>query len=276
MAALSNKVTLFFRSNSGYGWTETYYYIGSGGVAESVTAVLASRRKAILSDDCALDHARISTAFARDPVYFNLNLQGGFNGEWPGPSNADFVALLINLHSNAGGFGRVFLRGVPDAFINANEFQPDTNYLTKLTQWENFLENPNIWGVQSTLSAGAKPKYAINTLTPILPRGYTFLSQELVANEGDVIRVHGASVPGFNGEKTIIKKEDITTTFKWTVGGGSPPVANPVTDTVYVTKLIYNYVGIVLARQARVTRRNTGRPFGMRRGRQSPVIPLRR
>lgn len=275
MATLTSKVVLFFRSASGYGWTETLYYIGSPSNVLTTLAPLASRRKDILAQDCALDHARISTAFARDPYYENLNPAGGFNGNAPVESTADFEALLINLDSQAGGYGRIFLRGVPDLMVTGDNFTPTTDYLAKLNIWMTMLESPTVWAVQSSLTPGPKVRYPITLLTPNSPRGYTFQSSALTVIQGQVLRVHNATITGYNGEKTVVMTELIPGATKYTVGGAKPAVENPLGDNVYVTLVNYNYLGITRVRPERITRRSAGRPFGQRRGRQASTIPLR-
>lgn len=271
-----SEIIATFKDSYGYGWSERHWL--DWGTSQTVLndrlATYYAMRVKILSNDCELNRVRVSSGQYKNPYIFELNPNPGSpNGQVPGPAVADFARLIVRWQGQ-GGYGRTFLGGIPQKYIVGDSFIPDAAYLAAM---QNFILSffGQGWVVNSTIATGKPQKYAASNLTKLTPRGYTFDVQTGLFTVNDILRMHGATVPGYNGQKTVVNISFSTPNDTVTVGGGSPAVDEPTGTATFVTKEIESWVYINQGNYEQVTRRSAGRPFGQRAGRRASTVPLR-
>lgn len=278
MATTAQKIDFLFFSNSGYGWTESYYYIpgGATGLDFNITQ-LRDARLGILASDCSLQYLRFATDYIRAPLLRrpNNNNDAPMQGQANGNSGPDFVAVVERLGGNPGGIGRIFVRGVPESQYIEDQTQFDAVYGDLWRSWEFTLRNNGVWGIRTSVKTTKPIKYPITNLLPRLPRGYTFQYTNLpLPTVGNWLRVQGETVFGYNGLKQVTALDQLNTTV--TVGGAAPQQGGSVGSSPTVYYVTYNYNPIISTVPERVTRRSAGKFFGQRRGRRSTSLSLRR
>lgn len=272
---MAAKTQIFFRDADARGWSETYYYNGtsSDATVQADLTTLIGARAAILTNSVTITHARMASGTKRDPRIFALNGGAGFSGgELPPTLPAD-VALLVRMNGNAGGYMRPFIRGCPGRVVQAESYVPDATFTANMNTYTATVTNGK-WLVRDTMG-GDPTQFVVTALTPNAPRGYNFArpaGSTLSLAQGDVINMHGTSVPGYKGLKTVTRADN--TLGLYTVGGSSPPVADTAARP-YVTKQTVSFTPITLAFVEGVSNRKTGRPFGPSRGRAPTLYSLR-
>lgn len=270
---MSNKVTLWFRADSGYGWSETYYTNASPSNWNTQVNALISRRMALSGTDVFCTRARINTGTQRVVQILAAGGGSGFQGSQPRPTCSETVALMVRLQAAAGEFNMKFVRGIPERVISQNTFVPDTLYSGQVAQYLNQLTN-GTWSVQGRLnSAGAAQP--MNTIQPVPPRGVSFQCPGLTLAVGNVVRISQISVPGYNGQKVVTGVSTVGGTTTYTVGGAAPPVAPPLGQGL--CRLLGQVdQPVATAVVVAVSSREAGRFFGLSRGRRATLYSLRR
>jgi len=273
------RVDLLFQAASGYGWSESYYYYPGGLTTPNVKVLqLVADRRAILSQDCSINYIRIASGYIRSPYLYDAAYPatGSLVGTGGLDSGVDFVALLLRLQGTIPGVGRLFLRGIPEAEYSGDVYSPSEFYLDAMQQFTSDLMDGSSWAIYTSASTMALERYSVSALTPLSPRGYTFQSQiDLVLEVGNKIRMHQAIEVGYNGIKKIVNQSG-TGPFTYSVGGAAPTAADSGTNHPFITIPAFQHTLIKTATPERISRRNTGRFFGQRRGRRSTVLALRR
>jgi hypothetical protein len=271
---MATKVLLFFSDNNGYGWSETYWYLGSASPPIADTSNLAYYRQAMMTSEVGLTYGRITGVVSRNPYLLNFQYQAG---PQPAPSAPDFAALLVKLQNPTLGYGRHYIRGIPQNIVDEDFYTPTAQFNTAFRAWANYIQG-GLWGIRSTLGTSG-PKQYILSLTPTGTKGYSFvIAGAQVFAVGNTITVHGCKVVGYNGTKTVVNLTAVSTPvagFVYQVGGGAPATAEP-SSTVPWAQLQnpgYGVIGSVLPE--RITHRPPGRFFGARRGRRNSIVPLR-
>ena len=277
---MAYKVTFFFQDSGGYGWSENYYNNGTVLNVATDAHSLADRRINILPEDASLNYIRHQTNTYRDVGFSAYNPNPGQpNGLFPGNGLVDFTSLKTRYEASVGT-GRIFLRTVPVQEVTEESFTPSPIFLTLLNAYLDALVAPTLsganWCVKTSLR-GAGPPTRINVFSPApyLPRGFTFSAPTGQITGLPVIRMHGCRVTGYNGLKQVTAVVVGAPLDTITVGGASPPVAEPLTSNPYVTLEAYAYNPIIYAIVEGVTRRSPGNFFGRRRGRRQSTLPLR-
>lgn len=271
MPTPSRQATIFFHNPGGYGWSESFWYSGPTDVATEVGHLntLAVNRAGILTNSCTITHARIASNTVRNPNVLTVGTTGlGIPGAETPPTAEEEVALLARFNAGSSNYLRPFLRGIPSRVVTADGYTPDAAFTAAVNDFFNTLVN-NPWNARGTLGSPTD-HFAITSPTPNPPRGYTFTSATLAAAKGDVIRVHGARVPGYNGLKKIVSAGGTS----YTVGGAAPAVADSSTN-IYATKIVYQDNKIDSCQVLAISRRGAGRPFGLSRGRRATLYSLR-
>lgn len=271
----SSKLVMFFKDQTGYGWSESFYYGPGFASPNLVTDVqdLVNARAAILTNSCLITHVRVSTATKRLPIIFQL--AGGVGkpgGETP-PTAPSEVALLVSLQALGVGYLRPFLRGIPERVVAADAYFPDPTFTANLNQLSTELVS-GPWNASGTLG-GSPTQFPVSSLLPGTPRGYSFITpigSTFAGAVGSKIRMHGARVPGYNGIKVITQNP--TGTHLFSVGGASP-AANDNGVAPYVTQPGAFDSQITAFTIEGITRRGAGRPFGLSRGRKATLYSLR-
>jgi hypothetical protein len=271
---VAQKVLLFFSDDQGYGWSETYYYIGTASPPIADVLNLAAARSGMMALGVTLDYARTTSTIKRNPYLESIGYSGPPNTTSAAP---DFAALLVKLQNPTLGYGRHFLRGIPQANVAEDIFFNTPLFNAGLQAWITTISG-GLWGIRSTLNM-AGPKTSIFNLAPNGIRGYTFfIPAAQVYTVGQTVTVHGCKVIGYNGTKTVVNA--IATTLPsvgwiYTVGGAAPAANEVLTTTPYaqLQTAAYGAIGTVVVE--RITHRPPGRFFGQRRGRRASLVPLR-
>lgn len=262
----------FFRSADGYGWSERYFYAGTTtdpAFSSNINA-LASARVQLLTTSGRLTHIRVASPTLRNPFIFAL-AAGGTPGSYAPPTAPAEVALLFRMNAGITGYNRIFLRGIPDEIVSGDSYAPTPTWNGVMNSFIATLSN-SFWNCQGTLGSPTV-RFPILNLNPNLPRGYSFDVTPRVLVQGNVIRMHGASVPGYNGIKRVVAVGPSATLVQ--VGGAAPAVADPTTLAYYTQIMDFDAV-ITSAFPENLTRRAAGRPFGLSRGRRPTLYSLRR
>jgi hypothetical protein len=271
---VAQKVVLTLSDDQGYGWSETYYYLGSSTPPLADVINLVYYRNQFLSATAIISYARITSAVKRNPY---IQQFGTSRGAIAGPAAPDFASLLVRQIASGVGYGRHFLRGIPAANVQEDDYVSTPSFNSAIIAWSSYLQG-GLWGIRSTLN-GAGPRIATAPPFPAGNKGYNFFvagSQNFSVN--DVLVMHGCKIIGYNGTKTVVAVNATTTPsagFVYTVGGAAPPVGEGNNSSPYVTKVNVTYGTINQIVIERITHRPPGRIFGSRRGRRNSLVPLR-
>jgi hypothetical protein len=273
----AQRVDLLFSNTEGYGWSESYWNIGT--VMTGYNAALQNlvlNRADILADNAQIEYIRLQNSYSRSPILLNAQAAGPTPGT-AGDEGPDFVSAVIRTTGMFGGIGRIFLRGIPQAQYDGDDFNFDPGYSTAMTTFLNGLVGAAIWAIRTATVQAMRPRYAISNLSPLAPRGYTFtMTTSPPFTAGQFIRVHQAVEVGYNGLKQVVAVLGSSSPYSVQVGGVAPGAPDTGTENPYITLINYTYSQITAAIPERITRRSPGRFFGQRRGRRSTTIPLRR
>jgi len=227
---MSRQCTLQFKNSTGYGWSEQYHYNGANDLADATANInaMANARAGFLTSTCLLQRARLATTTPRLVQIIQLNSGAGYPGRETPPTDASEVALEAILQSATIGYNRKFIRGIPERVTGGDQYLPDMPFTDALNAWVAVLIAGDLWHIVG------KPQtptmFSASALDATLPRGYTFLAPSAGFVVGDRIRMTGATVPGYNGVKTVTQVLDATTGL-YQVGGASPPVNQPASNT---------------------------------------------
>jgi len=269
----SQQLTLFFASSSGFGWTETYNTTAAGSALAPLVQSLINARALILGEDCSITRTRLRTGTKRQVIIGTAGGGTGVIGSQHVPTCSEEVALECLFQSNAGGFNRKFIRGIPEAVISSNQYIVTSDFDPYLRAYLNLMKAGQFNVVGRLNTAG--PKLAIQTITPTPPRGFTMQAPGLVAPNGSVLRLSQVAIPGYNNNKVVQMQTAGPTTLFFM--GGAAPAATPPLDQgmVQLYGLPYDNT-ITAANISSVSRRAAGRPFGPSRGRRPTLYSLRR
>lgn len=273
MPVTSVPLTLFFKASDGYGWSERYWYRPALGVPDIADATtLINYRAAMLTSNVTITHCRVGTTIKRLVVIFPINFGLGQVGTLPPPTASPDVAILFVFQAAGVGYNRMFIRGFDRESTSQETYNPSDAFREAALQWATYLKNSGLWYVVGTLGS---PTVHIPAqgLAPTAPRGFLFESALFSGVVGDVVRFHGAQIPGYNGLKTIVDFQAGPPAI-WTAGGAAPPVSDNSTH-IYLTTIVDFDTPITSVFPDKVTKRGVGRPFGLVRGRARTLYALR-
>jgi hypothetical protein len=270
---MSVRLTLFFRSPDGYGWSETYNYNGGTSDPTMLTNlnILINARIGILTSSCVISHARVATTTKRNPRIFALTPTSGVAGLETPPTDAEEVALMVRLNAGITNFNRIFVRGIPERVTQANSYIPDSTFAAEMLVYLTLLQS----GLYNAVGTIGSPTvtFPMGALTPLLPRGYSFTLPTPALTVGQRIHVKLSKIFGYNGFKTVTQIIAVTPPIIH-VGGASPNAPDTTGSPVLSTVTVQDNP-ITAAFVQGVTRRAAGRPFGPSRGRRQTVLSLR-
>jgi len=272
-----HRCSIFFTSSEDYGWTEDYWYTGALTSLAIDTAVqeLAAARAFLLSADCRMVRARTETSNKRFVNITNLSQISSYQGQIAGTVNDPNDAVIVEFTNDLVGFNRIFMRGLPDALVVANNFQPDTAWIFNFQAYEAILLAGN-WGVHSVLG-NPQPTFNAKSATRGFPKGINLqVPAGSPINLGQQIRIAGSSIYGYNGVKNVVQSLGVVGgNDAWLLGGAQPPADSSVSDVIRVTPLLPAEGLITGVAYLQYTQRKAGRPFGLRRGRARTQLSLR-
>lgn len=300
MAAPTCKMSIFYNYQA-RGFSEQFYLntdpIAAG--PAKVREYLGERLK-LMVPACQAVYARLSTPQNPRVTTFVDLLDAGYVGKYtlpsadvaggfvvpPGSAPDDVVAL--RLIAASGAPGTMHIHAFPATCIKGTTLAYNDPWFTALQGFRAYLAGTlagfGNWD-QGAVVFGTPPRpvrFAIQTLVPAPPRGYTItipgtgpLPTEI--KPGAIINVagQGALQYGWGGRKVVITVG--TQTF---LVGGATPIGSPSAGT-YFTIQRSNFVplksGATNGTDIRgLEERKCGEVFGVPRGRRRPVLPLRR
>lgn len=274
MTVNAKQTLLFFRDVDGRGWSERFWYAGPVTNPNFTVNIsqLVGARAGLLVSSANITHVRVASGSKRAPYVFSL-ASGGTPGNETPPSMPSDVALLVRMVQSGSvpAANKAFLRGIPQRIVQAETYFPDLPWTNAFNNFVAVLQGGN-WNVVSSLDLAPQPLQDISVLTPTSPRGFTFVGPLNVFAQGDVVRVRGAKVIGFNGLKTVTGVNAAGTTYS--VGGGAPSsVDTGAAPTAQM--LVYSETPTGNVFVEGVSNRKTGRPFGVSAGRRQTTVPQR-
>jgi hypothetical protein len=280
MPTSAQRIDLLFSSGSGYGWSESYWYLQTPLTAPNPPLPnLIAARASILGTDCAINFIRLATGYTRSPLLFDAAYPGfgAVGGTGGGTSGPDFVALVLRLQASPAGIGRLFLRGVPESQYVGDTISFDAGYYSNMVNFQNQLTFNDNWGVRTFTTNQPVVRYNATALLPVSPRGYSFTATTVPVGFGigTTIVMHQCVSIGYNGRKKVVGFIAGSPNLI-TVGGVSPQQNEPGTNNPYFTVPPLNFNVQTSSNPERISRRAPGRFFGERRGRRSTILPLRR
>ena len=218
----AQSIQLLFGSDLGYGWSETYWNIGSpkNSIDAQMTALI-NGRASILTNGAAINYVRMQTTFSRSPLLLNPSPSGTVTGQ-AGAEGPDFVCIDLRLTGVFGGIGRFFLRGIPQAEYDGDQINFDPAYNAAFQTYLDALVNPGVFAIKTSTVTAPRPMYPAQALTPLQPRGYSFTTATnpgLVV--GSTIRMHQAQTVGYNGVKQVTSVSGAAPALIF-VGGAAP------------------------------------------------------
>lgn len=268
----NNRVQVFFVNAERYGWTEQHWWTGANDFATLKAAIdpLIQARAAFLTKDCSIPRVRVSTGTKRLPVILDYETVPFAGGGFQETVNSSDDAVIIKFSNTSVGYNRVFLRGIPDSMVAGDQFNPTPPYLDLLQAWINVLGGSS-WAIVSHLG-NQQPSVQAVSAAQNFPKGILLtLPGGTTLNPGDVVRISGSSIFGYNGYKNVVS----VTGAQAILGGARPPADPPASDTIFVTPIKPMPGPIQITNLEQFTLRKPGRPFGLRRGRARTSLSLR-
>jgi hypothetical protein len=272
---MSYKATFFFKDSYGYGWSESIYYNFSfieGNQLPSALSGYIQYRLGFLCNSALMTHVRLESGVNRLPYVFSLNYGEGLPGAETPPQAPSEVAFGVKWIAASNQYNRVFCRGIPSRIINGDQFNNDPTFSEEIAAWVNYVVGQGVFNVQGT-AGSSTTRYTMSSGTPLPPRGFQAVVLGLPAITYPApVRVHGFSVPGYNGRKTLIQAQTAANTYKF---GGAAPAADDIGLSANLGLITIFDIVIAIGELEGITRRAAGRPFGLSRGRRSTTYSLR-
>lgn len=269
------KVNLFCSAGK-YGWSETYYAtLSDDSQATALADSLAQYRVPLLGEPARVDYYRVELEGA-----FRHSTLAAYQTQppWDFNSKSDHVwtAGLVELLTVGEGLQRpLYLRGLPDSVYDQTApGNPDAvKWFTRLNQFKAFLTG-SAWNIKRKIPNTVAVKEFIDALA-------------LGSGTGNLaVTVTNASTPPVPGKYvTFYKVKNYTPpigTVRVTksIGPLSFEVARAwqtgfnYTGGAFYTVYAPQYVPITDSQFVRFTHRDTGRPFGLSRGRRRAIPRL--
>jgi hypothetical protein len=268
------RLTVFFQSGT-YGWTETLFPgVADGDYAAAVGAGSAycAMRQGLLAAGAGTAPVIVGFRVSDDTIFrdalvqlFQPPLAGTFSGVPETPFSACLVRLV------AGPLWRrpLYLRGIPSTIVRDDgSYNPIPTWIGQINLLRNMLVGPPAYRVKTTVASPPSQIFRIQSLTPpnnvttLLPTG--FIPNQLIVVKGasrhrNPIGLHSVG-PLIIGNSFTLNGVDLPADY----------VYFPILSLGVQAKNI-NYQPILAINDERITERKTGRPFGLPRGRRSPV-----
>jgi hypothetical protein len=274
---MPQKLTIFFSSTEGYGWTEKYYFSGAqtGDLLTAYMRTVAHERAMFLTSDGSLERFRLQSTHKRDPMIFDFENDPACKGQLDGTQNNSDNAVLARMEATGVGYNRILIRGILDGDVNQNVFTPSTAWLSGWMAWVAEIRDSGNWSVVATVDNPQMP------ITPTLvsqnsPKGIrvTLAGTDSLPVPSQVL-VKGSSVFGYNGVKNVTRGPTATQPNVYLLGGARPQSPPNALDAITLTPKAPLDAKVTDFFYERFTTRAAGRPFGQRRGRRPTTFSLR-
>lgn len=169
------------------------------------------------------------------------------------------------------------MRGVPDDIISLEEYTPSSQFTQNIDAFKSWLVTASTFAVKTSLGT-IVPVHQILTAASAGGNGYIItVAKPSGITQGSILRVKGSPTPGYNGLKmAAVQLTDVGAAEAWRLSGANPLVDPPTGTVMSYTIPQYNTAAIADASVIGVSRRKTGRPFGVPVGRRPTLFPRRR
>lgn len=279
MAGPPYQITAFFRDDDGQGWSEKYFTSVNmtPTQADGFAAAFVPARMAMATTRVFMNHIRIGSAVGRAPFAYFPTIGGGALGALGVASLPSDMGLLMQLISVNRYYNKVFLRGIPQACVEQEDRVAFAPFDNAAVAFRSFLLGTGFIVIRTVLGTAAPPVQVVSVAAGS-PKGIRLiqLATTPALTIGQTIRLHGASIPGYNGPKTVVQGPIDVPTGKLYLLGGANPISDPPTaDQIYYTVPTVSMPALSDVQFEHVTERKTGRPFGEPRGRARTLFSLR-
>jgi hypothetical protein len=267
----------FLNGDTGYGWSEKYFWIGTENVPTLISLFLTfvQIRAGMLATNCQILRIRLATQYKRDPSIFDYSGNPSGHGTSPQTVNNDDNAVIIRTESSGVGYNRIFLRGLSDNLIIDGAFSPTPGWQTAFNAFVNVLVNSGNFGVYASVDHPGTPS-PLTGIVRTAPRGfYGTLDPGQPLVTGDVVRIAGAKTVGFNGTKNVIMVPGPAGGTTAQFGGAEPQQDPGPTENLTYRKLNFASGPVQQCFYEQFVTRKPGRPFGRALGRRRNQLPLR-
>lgn len=272
------QVVFALRDSDGRGWSEKVFVSAFPDNSTMIDWVnqYANLRMACSTSDVTMTRARVGSVLKRSPNVVLLNAGQGVKGTQLPPSENSDVAVLARLTSANFLYNRIFMRGVPDEVVDQETFINIAGWALAFEAWGGFLFSSGFALVKSGL--GASPTMIpIVSAGPNSPKGITIiLLPTIVLTQGQVIRIHGSVIPGYNGLRTVTGGPITTPSGnKWILSGANPISTPPASVNMWYTNTVVNTAAVNQVTVEGISVRKVGRPFGVSPGRARTLFSQR-
>jgi len=275
---MPTKVTCQINGPQG-GWSENIYKAVA--LADLTEAQWQSRateyvalRRPLMHTDCTIFAMRFADAInARKVFYFP---QTGKSGSFPTGSSVDlrvdqlFTRLNLRYNLANGLRGATFLGGLPDEVTStANPLITDSQWLTRFSAWQAYLLSTDYGGY--VINPSTQFNQPILNMSVVGGKILVFVNDTTGLLSGQRVRISGAiSEPSFNGRWRV----DVLNGNEFTLFG-SDTTLTAITYQADTGKALgqqrsFHLLGSAV--QRRITKHNTGRPFGLSVGRRKRAV----
>jgi hypothetical protein len=268
------RLTVFFQSGT-YGWTETLFPgvpDGDYGAAIAAANIYCPVRQGLLAAGAGTAPVIVGYRVSDDTIFrdalvqfFQPPLAGSFSGVPETPFSCCLVRLV------AGPLWRrpLYLRGIPSTIVHDDgSYNPIPTWVGQINLLRNLLVGPPAYRVKSTVTSPPQPIVRIQSIAP--PNNVTTLTpMGLVPHQ--LIVIKGPSRHRNPVGLQIVGPIIVGNSF--TLTGVDLPADYVYTPLLSLGAQIkaLDYHPIVSVNDERITERKTGRPFGLPRGRRSPI-----
>jgi hypothetical protein len=259
---------LFFQSDRGYGWTETWYSAGANyfQVLNAAKAMAAARVQ-MNGVNTALTFIRVSDdELKRDTLVYAVPVPDQRpTGLLTQASDIANTALVLRLEASPTKHSQMYLRGLPDDICTlGGRYTPNPLFLLALVNWQNVVTIGG-WSLRGqntpspldpTIANVGQPDIDGNVLITT-NAAHGFLVRDLVKITG---LIGGSGVRGTHRISSVPAATEFII--------HAPRVGSRYIGGGRVTKIVYSLALIIAMQVLRVSHRIAGRPFDSPRGRR--------
>jgi hypothetical protein len=265
------RVTFFLQADN-RGWTETFASsLGTVPQVSTAALILAAFRAAVLPSNVSIIGARISDILSfrgsqsiNDPLF---PLAGGLAAATFGNQSND--ALGLKMDAAVPAAHRTFLmRNIPPQIVTGNTYTPTPGWNFLLTQFIGALKlSSQGWAILGRTVQG--PRFNDGQQINALGVAGFAANTPFVIGAGTYVAVHRVTgiAPFANRIFKLASQDLVAKTITLRRWGPRPMFPGNFTFTVFD----YIAAPIVAVTTSFIRSRKTGRPFGLIRGRRSPV-----
>lgn len=276
MAIVHGRITVFFQEGE-YGWTETLFNSAGSYLTLQLqaNAYSAARQMLLCGGTPGFGPTIIGWRVSDDTVFrdaFVNFYQPPLAGLFTGTALHPTTALLMRLTATELSRRPLYLSGIPAEIMDANaNYFPTPAWTVAINTFKTFITNGN-WQVKGQLGPTEPAALALSGINApnlfVTQNAYPFVAP---ADLGKVVRVRGRRI---NGNPVGLHRIlNLTPPNGLTLAGVDLPAdyhySPPLSCSIQLQ--VAEYQTIQFCSDERLTERRRGRPFGLPRGRKSPV-----